>query len=56
MSAIDLIVPVRTDQHQVLQIRLGQQILEQVERRRVQPLQIVKEQRQRMFLAGEERR
>ena len=35
MSAIDLIVPVRADQHQVLHIRLGQQILEQVERRRV---------------------
>src|SRR5260370_10663200 len=49
MSAIDLIVPVRADQHQVLQIRLGQHILEQVERRRVEPLQIVQKKRQRML-------
>ena len=54
MSAIDFVVPVGADQHQVLQIRLGQQILEQVERRRVEPLQIVEEQRQRMFRPGED--
>ena len=39
---------------QVLQIRPGQQILEQIERRRVEPLQIVEEQRQRMFRPGED--
>src|ERR1700722_2792055 len=49
MSGIDLVVPVSADQHQVLQIRLGQQILQQVERGRVKPLQVVQEQRQRMF-------
>ena len=54
MGGIDLVVPIGADQHQVLQIRPGQQILEQVERRGVEPLQIVEEQRQRMFRAGED--
>ena len=52
MSGIDLIVPIGADQHQVLQIRPGQQILQQIERRRVEPLQIVEKQRQRMFRSG----
>ena len=39
MSGIDLVVPIGADQHQVLQVRPGQQILQQVERRRVEPLQ-----------------
>jgi hypothetical protein len=38
----------------VLQIRADQQILQQVERRRVEPLQIVEEERQRMFRTGED--
>ena len=38
---------------QVLQIRLRQQILEQIERRRVEPLQVVEEERQRMLRPGE---
>ena len=54
MSGVDLVVPVGADQHQVLHIRLGQQVLEQVERRRVEPLQIVEEQRQRMVRPGED--
>ena len=49
MGGIDFVVPVGADQHQVLHIRPGQQILEQIERRRVEPLQIVEEQGQRMF-------
>ena len=40
---------VGADQHQVLHIRPGQQILEQIERCRVEPLQIVEKQGQRMF-------
>ena len=39
---------------QVPHIRLGQQILEQIERRRVEPLQVVEEQRQRMLRPGED--
>src|SRR5271154_1275184 len=54
MRGVDLVVAVGADQHQMLQLRPGQQILEQVERRRVEPLQIVEEQDQRMFRKGED--
>ena len=53
MGGIDLVVPVSPDQHQMPHLRLGQQMLEQVERCRVQPLQIVEEQRQRVLRPGE---
>ena len=49
MGGRDLVVPIGADQQQVLHIRLGQQVLEQIERRRVEPLQIVEEQRERML-------
>src|SRR5258705_9221270 len=49
MGGIDLVIPVSPDQHQMLHVRLGQEILQQVERCRVEPLQVVEEQRQRMF-------
>src|SRR5258708_403895 len=49
MRGIDFVIPISADQHQVLQIRSGQEILQQVERRGVEPLQVVEEQRQRMF-------
>ena len=48
MDGIDFVVAVCADQHEVLQIRSGQEILKQVERRRVEPLKIVEEERQRM--------
>jgi hypothetical protein len=54
MSGINLIGPIGTDQKQVLQLRLSQQILEQVEGRRVEPLQVVEEQRQRMLRPGKD--
>ena len=53
MGGVDLVVPIGADQQQVPHVRLGQQVLEQVERRRVEPLQIVEEQRQRMLRPGE---
>ena len=37
----------------MLHIRVSQQILEQIERRAIQPLQIVKKQRERVLLARE---
>ena len=37
-----------------MQIRLCQQVLEEIERRSVQPLQVVEEQRQRMLRSGED--
>ena len=52
MAGVDLVVPVSADQHQVLHIRLGQQILDQIEGGRVEPLQIVEEQCQRMLGPG----
>ena len=48
MGGIDFVVPVGADQHQVVHIPLGQQILEHIQRGRVEPLQIVEEERQRM--------
>ena len=41
MGGSDLVVPVRTDQYEVLQIRPGQHVLEQIERCGVEPLQVV---------------
>src|SRR5262245_10828135 len=49
MGGIDFVVPVGADQEQVLHIRPGQQIIEQIERCRIEPLQVIKEQRERMF-------
>ena len=49
----DLIVPVGPNQQQMLHLRMCGQVLDEVERRCVQPLQIIKEQRERMFLARE---
>src|ERR1700678_3284022 len=52
MCGIDLVVPISANQHQVLQIRPGQQILQQIKSRSIKPLQIVEKERQRMFLPG----
>ena len=49
MRGTDLVVPVGADQQQVPHLRVGNQVLEQIERRGIQPLQIVKEQRERVF-------
>ena len=49
MAGVDLVVPIGADEQQVSQVCLGQKILDEVERRRVQPLKIVEEERQRMF-------
>src|SRR6266404_923001 len=53
MRGIDLVVSISADQHQVLQIRSGQEILQQVESRRVEPLQVVEEQSERVFRPSE---
>src|SRR5262249_7060923 len=45
----DFVVPVRADQHQVPYIGLSEEVLDQIERCRVQPLQIVEEQGERML-------
>jgi len=48
MGGIDFVVPIGADHQQLLHVRLGQQVGEHVERRRVEPLQIVEKERQRM--------
>ena len=49
VGGIDFVVPIRSDEQQVLQIGAGQQIFEQVECCCIQPLQVVEEERKRMF-------
>src|SRR3984893_1203377 len=49
----DLVVPIGPDQQQVPHVRVRHQMLEEVERRCIQPLQIIQEQRERMLLARE---
>src|SRR5579864_8755489 len=49
MTGIDFVVPVGANQHQMPHIRPGQQILHDIERCRIEPLQIVKEQSERML-------
>ena len=53
VGGTDLVVPIRADEQQVLQIGAGQQIFEQVECGRIQPLQVVEEERERMFRSRE---
>src|SRR6185437_1038901 len=49
MRGIHFIVPIGADQHQALHVRVCQEILHQVQRRRIEPLQIVEKQGQGMF-------
>src|SRR5215813_14013946 len=49
MGGVDFVVPVGADHNQMLHIRLGQQILEQMERCCVKPLQVVEEESKRMI-------
>src|ERR1700740_1197535 len=49
MGGTDFVIPVSAAQHQVWHIGLSQQILKQIQCRRVKPLQIVQKQRKRMF-------
>ena len=49
----NLIVAVGADQQQMPHILLGQKILDEIEGRGIEPLQIVEEQRQRMLGAAQ---
>src|SRR5215475_7306081 len=53
MGRGDLVIPICADQQQMPHSRLGQQMFEQIERGRVEPLQIVEEQSQGMLGASE---
>ena len=50
----DLVVAICANQQQMTHIRLRAQVLEQVERGGVQPLEVVQEQRQRMLRSGKD--
>src|SRR4030095_16797881 len=54
MGGSDFVGAIGADQDDVLQIRPGQQILQQIKRCRVEPLQVVEEKRQRVFPPGED--
>src|ERR1700722_10096132 len=49
----DLVVSIGPDQKQVPHLRVRDQVLEEVERRCIEPLQIVEEQRERVLLPCE---
>src|SRR5258708_15683566 len=49
----DLVIPVGPDQKQVPHLRVRDQVLQEVERRCIKPLQIVEEQRERVLLPCE---
>ena len=53
MGRINFVVPVGSDQHQVPHIRLGQQVCDEVQGGRVEPLHVVEKERQRMLRPGE---
>src|SRR5262245_28467439 len=54
MGGVDFVVPVGADHNQVPHIWLGQQILKQIERCCVEPLQIVEEKSERMLRPRED--
>ena len=53
VSGTDLVVPIGADQQQVPHLRVRDQMLDEVERGGIQPLQIIEEQRERMLGRGE---
>ncbi|HWS69429.1 MAG TPA: hypothetical protein VN325_42230 [Steroidobacteraceae bacterium] len=54
MGRANLIVSVGADQHDVANFRLGDQVLEKLKRCRIEPLQIVEEERERMLGPSED--
>ena len=54
MRGTDLVVPVGADQQEVPDLRLGGQVLQQIKRRRVEPLQVVQKQHEGMFGPGKD--
>src|SRR5262245_39786816 len=53
MGGIDFVVSISTNPQQVPHIRLSQQVLDQIERCRIKPLQVVEEESKRMFRSCE---
>src|ERR1700733_1446533 len=55
MGGADLVVAERSDQKQVVHIGMGRELLQEIERSRIQPLQVVEKEHQWMFFAREDR-
>ena len=53
VGGIDLVVPIRANDQQVLQIVAGQHLFEEVECGGIQPLHVIEEKRERMFRSSE---
>src|SRR5215471_8291572 len=49
MRRSDFVVAIGADEKKIAKFGSAQQVFQQVERRRVEPLQVIKEERQRMF-------
>src|SRR6516225_5784727 len=54
MRASDFVIAIGADEEKIAQIGPAQQIFQEVERRRVEPLQVIEEERQRMFRPSED--
>jgi hypothetical protein len=54
MRGAYLVVPVCTDEKEVSHFIVGDQVLEEIERRGVQPLEVVEEKREWVFWSGED--
>src|SRR6516164_4609300 len=54
MRGSDFVVAVGADEEKIAEIGSAQQVFQQVERRRVEPLQIIEEERQGMFRPSED--
>src|SRR5215469_7844509 len=54
MVGAHLVIAIGTDQHEVLQIGPGQQVLEHIQGGRVEPLQVVEKERQWMVCPGKD--
>ena len=53
MALVDLVVAVRADHEEMLDLRLGQELLEELERGRIRPLQVIEEDDERVLLGGD---
>ena len=49
MGRIDFVIAIGADQQQMSNVRLQQQVFEQIKRRQVDPLQVIEKQSERMF-------
>jgi hypothetical protein len=54
MGHTDLVVSVSADKEEVADVRVGHQMFEEVDGSRVQPLQVIQEESERVFLSGED--